>query len=346
MKIGLWADNVNFPSLPLMKLSAYHKSRGDAVTLIDNSDSKDNKKGNNGNNSAKQAHYDIAYISKTFNLPNLRRIPALDFTPNADKVVCGGTGPAITVENEKEVYDHQKDPPLASAIEHISPDYGLYPDLTKDTAFGFLTRGCPNECKFCVVSNKEGCRSIQTAELNEFWRGQKHIKLMDANLLACREREKLIQELITSNAVIDYTQGLDARCIDADTAILLCRTNIKMVHFAFDLLANEQALVRGLTIFRKHFPKNDRSCKVYILTNYNTSHAEDWYRVQKVIELGYQPDVRIYRKGTHDRFLTDLQRWANASTLYRSCAFADYVPRADGQRCGALYQDILQYREG
>jgi hypothetical protein len=115
-----------------------------------------------------------------------------------------------------------------------------------------------------------------------------------------------------------------------------------MVHFAFDLMQNEADVVRGLTLFRKHFQKCDRSCKVYILTNYNTTHAEDWYRVQKVIELGFQPDVRIYQKGTHSRFLTDLSRWANNSRLYRVCpSFADYIPRKDGKRCGELYQDIL-----
>jgi len=325
MKIGLWADNVNFPSLPMMKLSAYHKSIGDTVKLIDDP----------------KERFDTAYISKTFNLPGLRKIPVLDFTPNADAVHYGGSGFAITTENGKEVFNQGKDKPLTDEIEHIYPDYGLYHDLTKDTAFGFLTRGCPNNCGFCIVGSKEGCKSVRIAELSEFWRGQRHIKLMDANLLACRERDTLIQALIDSGAQIDYTQGLDARFIDDDAARLLCRTNIKMVHFAFDLMKHEREIVRGLEIFRKHFTKTDRSCQVYILTNYNTTHVEDWYRVRRVIELGYQPDVRIYQKGTHDRFLTDLSRWANAHALYRSSSFADYVPRVDGKRCGELYSSII-----
>jgi hypothetical protein len=117
--------------------------------------------------------------------------------------------------------------------------------------------------------------------------------------------------------------------------------NIKMAHFAFDLMQNEAAVIRGLSLFHKHFQKSDRHCKVYILTNYNTTHAEDWYRVKKAMDLGFQPDVRIYRKGTHSRFLTDLSRWANFSRLYRSCSFADYVPRKDGKSCGELYGPIL-----
>ena len=325
MKIGLWADNVNFPSLPMMKLSAYHKNLGDETKLI----------------TAPDEHFDLAYISKTFNLPGVRKIPTLGFTPNADVIHYGGSGTAITVIDGKEVYTQGKDTPLPHEVEHIYPDYGLYSELTRDTAFGFLSRGCPNNCGFCIVTSREGCKSVRVAELSEFWRGQRNIKLMDANLLACRDQDLLIHSLISSGAQIDYTQGLDARFIDEHTAQLLCRTNIKMVHLAFDLMKFEREIVCGLEIFRRHFQKSDRSCQVYILTNYNTTHAEDWYRVRRVIELGYQPDVRIYRKGTHDRFLTDLSRWANAHALYRSSSFEDYVPRKDGKRCSELYGNII-----
>ena len=115
-----------------------------------------------------------------------------------------------------------------------------------------------------------------------------------------------------------------------------------MIHFAFDLLKNEADIVRGLDLFKKYTTTTCRERKVYILTNYNTTHAEDWYRAKKVIELGFQPDVRIYRKGTHSRFLTDLSRWANLSRLYRTCSFAEYIPRKDGKNCGELYRDILK----
>jgi hypothetical protein len=106
-------------------------------------------------------------------------------------------------------------------------------------------------------------------------------------------------------------------------------------------MKNEREIVKGLKTFRAVFNGSDRDCKVYILTNYNTTHAEDWYRVKRVMELGFQPDVRIYRKGTHDKFLTDLSRWANNSRIYRACGFEDYVPRKDGKRCGELYRDII-----
>ena len=325
MKVGLWSDAVNFPSLPLMKLSAYYKAQEACVKLI-------------GDFSER---FDIAYCSKTFNLPLIKKIPQLPCMPLADEIHLGGTGFAIQTVDGKEQYIYSKDLPLPPEIEYIYADYGLYPELTKDTAFGFLTRGCPNFCGFCHVSKKEGSRSVQAADLSGFWREQRNIKLMDANLLACDNAAELLVSLIESGAHIDFTQGLDARYVDEDTARIICGVNIQMVHFAFDLMRNEADIIRGLTLFRKYFKKSDRHCKVYILTNYNTTPAEDWYRVQKVIELGFQPDVRIYQKGAHSRFLTDLARWANNVRIYRSCSFAEFIPRKDGKRCGELYKSIL-----
>jgi hypothetical protein len=256
-----------------MKISAYHKARGDDVKLIDDFGER----------------FDVAYCSKTFNLLNIKKIPLLPALPLADEVHLGGTGYAIDVIGGRERYDKSKDAPLPADVEHIYPDYGLYPQLTEGTAFGFLTRGCPNACPFCVVSAHEGVKCVQVADLSEFWCGQRNIKLMDANLLACDNRESLIRSLAESGARIDFTQGLDARFIDHGIAELLCKCNISAVHFAFDVMRNEYAVIKGLEIFRAAFSGNDRALKVYVLTNYNTSHAEDWYRVRRVMELGYHP---------------------------------------------------------
>ena len=49
------------------------------------------------------------------------------------------------------------------------------------------------------------------ADLSKFWSGQKEIKLLDANLLACPDHEKLILQLAESRAYVDFSQGLDIR---------------------------------------------------------------------------------------------------------------------------------------
>lgn len=325
MKIGLLSDACNFPSLPLMKISAYHKQLGDDVKIVDSS----------------LERFDLVYLSKTFNL-NLDNIPQLLYVPQADKYEKGGTGFAIEIQNGKEVYKKELDRPLPVEIENIYPDYFLFPHLTRNTAYGFLSRGCPNNCPFCIVSVKEGICSRKVADLKDFYKGQRFINLLDANILACKDREDLLQQLIQSGAYIDYSQGLDARLVNKDIAYLLSKTRVKMIHFAFDLMKNESQILQGLKTYTDFNGKNHRKQKVYVLTNYNTSFQEDLWRVLKVRELGFSPYVTIYRKGTHARFLTDLARWCNNSVIFNSTDFADYVPRKDGLSIKHLYPEILK----
>lgn len=312
MNVGLFdVDSHNYPNLPLMKISAWHKSQGDNVEFV-----------------LPIKHYDKIYVSKVFGdeystMPN--------FYLQADEVIYGGTGFAITVENGKEVYHKDRDPNLPYEIEHIYPDYSLYPELTKDTAFGFLTRGCCNNCDFCIVSKKEGMCSTKVADLSEFWRGQKNIDLLDANLLACKDRMELLKQLADSKANVDFTQGLDARFITEEVAKALMKIKIKMIHFAFDFMKNEKQIIKGLRTFKEISGMTDNKAVVYMLTNYNTTIEEDLYRVQMIKNCGYLPDVRIYRKPTAPKILKDLQRWCNNRFLYRSCDFMDYIPRADGK---------------
>lgn len=318
MNIGLFdVDSHNYPNLPLMKISEWHKAQGDNVEFV-----------------IPLKHYDKIYVSKVFGneyttMPN--------FCLQTNEVIYGGTGFAITVENGKEVYHKDRDPNLPYEIEHIYPDYSLYPELTKDTAYGFLTRGCCNNCSFCIVSKKEGMCSQKVADLSEFWRGQKNIDLLDANLLACKERMDLLKQLADSKANVDFTQGLDARFITEDVAVALTKIKIKMVHFAFDFMKNEKQIVKGLKTFKEISGMSDNKAVVYMLTNYDTTIEEDLYRVRMIKECGYLPDVRIYRKPTAPKILKDLQRWCNNRFLYRSCDFMDYVPRADGKTIQQLY---------
>lgn len=323
MKIGLYdADSHNFPNLPLMKISAFHKSKGDDVEFADHI-----------------THYDKVYVSKVFG----DEYSQLNMTVfNADEIEYGGTGFAITIENGKEVYHKDRDKNLPYEIEHIYPDYSLYPNLTKDKAYGFLTRGCCNNCDFCVVSKKEGQCSKKVADLSEWWNGQKGIVLLDANLLACREREDLIQQLIDSNATVDFTQGLDARFITPIIAKLLKKVKTKSYHFAFDFMKNENAILQGLKTFVEVVKPKKRQCYVYVLTNYNTTFAEDWYRVEKLREIGLDPDIRIYRKNTAPKITRDLQRWCNNRFLYHSCDFFDYVPRTDRKSIKELYPNEMR----
>jgi sulfur transfer complex TusBCD TusB component (DsrH family) len=319
MKIGLYdVDSRNFPNLALMKLSAYHKSIGDEVEMY-----------------FPLTHYDKVYVSKVFG----DEYSQFDYTAiNADIIEYGGTGFAITIENGREIYHKDKDISLPYEIEHIYPDYSLYPELTKNKAYGFLTRGCCNNCDFCIVSKKEGICSTKVADLSEWWNGQKDIVLLDPNILACKDREELLRQLIESGARVEFNQGLDARFITKEIAELLKQIKTKIVHFAFDYMKNEDRIIKGLETYRDIVQLNPRNTIVYILVNYNTTFEEDMYRIKKVQELGLTPDIRIYRKQSAPAILRDLQRWCNNRFIYRSVPdFFDYVPRVDGKTIRELY---------
>ena len=87
---------------------------------------------------------------------------------------------------------------LPEDIESCYPDYDLYG--IRDTAYGYLTRGCPRKCPFCIVGQKEGAQAYKVADLSRFWQGQKHIKLLDPNLLACPDWESLLEQIADSGA--------------------------------------------------------------------------------------------------------------------------------------------------
>ena len=218
MRIGLIdVDGHNFPNLPLMKISAYHKSIGDSVEWYDN-----------------LLHsvgepFDKVYMSKVF---SDEYTPDYPYCVNAKEVIKGGTGYSIKIDdNGKECFDKNNHNDLPYEIEHIYPDYSLYPEYTDDTAYGFLTRGCCNNCSFCIVSKKEGICSHKVADLSEFWNGQKNIKLLDPNLLACKEHLDLLQQLVDSKAVVDFTQGFSTNNVEVLNANVLCTVIIASIVF-------------------------------------------------------------------------------------------------------------------
>ena len=285
-------DGHNFPNLPLMKISAWHKGKGDSVEWYDPLTAWINPP-------------DKVYMSKVFT-----------FTPDYPHPVCateiikGGTG-----------YEYPSGGQLLpDEIEHIYPDYSLYPELCKDTAYGFLTRGCPRGCDFCIVKDKEGKKSCKVADLSEFWNGQKNIILFDPNMFACTEWKSLSEQLIDSEAYIDFSQGCDIRIMTEEKANYIKQMKIKQIHFAWDRYEDKGIIIPKFQMFKEITNWDRRKMSVYVLTNFNTTFEQDLERVYTLRDLGYWPYIMIFDK--QNTKPTDsvrrLQRWVNMRATFES----------------------------
>ena len=321
MKIGLidadlmWQKRANgrrygktkadiFPNLAIMKLSAWHKQQGDEVEWYFG-----------------LKHYGRVYVSKVFSTT-----PESTDMINADEVIRGGSGYAIQLIDGREVWNGN-DRPLPPEVEHMMPDYSLYP-MVKDTAIGFLSRGCPRGCHFCHVAAKEGRRSYKVADLSEWWSGQRNICLCDPNILACREWRDLLGQLADSKARVDINQGMDARLLTVEKVEMLNRINLSTIHFAWDDYRQKDAVLRGLQCFADNFHRSlDKGhwAQVFVLTNFDTTPEQDLERIYTLRDMGFEPYVMVYDKQHAAPFYKSLQRWVNMRAIFhRVRTFEEY----------------------
>lgn len=313
MRVGLIdCDSHNFPNLPLMKLSAFHKAQGDAVEFgrID-------------------SRYDLLYVSKVF---TESKEPEL---PEYGQIIRGGSG-----------YDLRNK--LPDEVEHVYPDYALYPEYTKNTAYGFLTHGCPRRNHtFCITPQKDGCISRKVADLSEFWKGQKEIVLLDQNILACKEHMELLGQLADSRALVDFNGGMDIRFLNEEVIAMLRRIRVKEFHFAWD--DPKEKLEEKFRMFMGSGITKPWNTRVYVLTNYWSSMEEDLYRIYTLHSMGYLPFIMIYDKQKYvdarGRWLPDvaekfteeqlrnfkvcqhMQRWCGRINILANCpTLEEYEP--------------------
>lgn len=309
MRVGLIdVDGGNYPNLPLMKLAAWHKSQGDAVEWY---------------NPLLSGHVDRVYMSKVFSFS-----PDYEYNIDADEIIAGGSGYCIELVDGKEVYNTGRDIPLSEQVEHIFPDYSIYG--VNDTAYGFMTRGCPRGCAFCHVAAKEGKRSHKVADLSEFWSDQPNIVLYDPNVLACAEWGNILEQLARTRATVDFNQGLDIRLMTPEKAEALAQIKTARLHFAWDNYEDKDMILPKFEEFRKASRINAHNLVVYVLCNFNTTIAQDLERIYTLRDMGFAPYVMLYDKANipprHE--LKRLQRWVNNRfVFYKTNTFDEYKQR-------------------
>lgn len=296
MKIGLIdVDGHNFPNIPLMKLSAWHKAQGDQVEWY---------------RPLLTGHCDTVYMAKVFSFS-----PDYGYPVDADLVVKGGSGYCIELQNGREIWTG-KDACLPDEIEHIYPDYALY-GIT-NCAYGYLSRGCPRQCYFCHVKTKEGIKAHKVADLSEFWCGQKNIEVCDPNILACPDAEDLLRQLADSKAMVNLNQGIDARLLTPEKVKILKKIKMKRYHFAWDNPKDEDKILPKLKMFLEIAKPYKKNVMVFCLVNFNSTLDEDFHRIYTLRDLGVQPYIMIYDKEHCDPVYQKIQRWVNAPALFWS----------------------------
>jgi len=288
-KIGLIdADGKNYPNIALMKISAYHKSIGDQVSWVS------------------IGEYDYTYISKVFTFSH-------DFIKglsNYGKIIKGGTG-----------YNYDT---LPNYIDTLCPDYSIYPQYKE--AYGFLTRGCPKKCSWCIVPKKEG-DICAYADIENFLNGRKIAVLMDNNVLAHEHGLKQIEKLSKLGIKVDFNQGLDAEIIAKNESIAKLLSTIKWykpLRMACDTKKQMKYIEKATELLRKY---NTRPTNyfVYVLVK----DIEDaLIRVEFLRKLKLDPFAMPYRdfitNTPPNRKQKDFARWVNHKAIFATISFDQY----------------------
>lgn len=291
MRIGLVdVDGKNFPNLALMKLSAWHKALGDSVEFADPMFGK----------------YDRVYMSKVFTFTE----ECLDIYHC--EVIRGGTG----FQDYSNI--------LPDEVEHICPDYSLY---GVDEAYGFLTRGCPNHCPWCIVPSKEG--SINPASpIKEFLGGKSRAILLDNNVLASDFGLEQIEEIVRMGISVDFNQGLDARlaCKDSYILDLLAKVKwIRYIRFACDRMSQLESVTKCISELKR---RGIKPYRIFIYCLIGEDVSEAFERINALRKLDVNPFAQPYRdfenKKKPSKEQRILARWCNHKAIFKSIDFFEY----------------------
>ncbi|MBI2061020.1 MAG: hypothetical protein HYT87_14735 [Nitrospirae bacterium] len=273
MIVNLVQVDGKLPNLALMKLSAWHKSRGDGVRL----------------NSMGRA--DRTYVSSVFSWSEAKRRRWTALYPDA---ITGGSGfdPAVRLPEE---------------IQWMKPDFDLFPEYPACVVYSY--ERCPRKCGFCVVPGQN--IPEYHSSVRRLWDGKRRImEFLDNNPMADPEWPKTVRELQELDLSSRW-HGLDIRLVSETNALLLAGLRIDgYLHFAFDHVGMAKLVGRNVDLLCGA-GIGKRRLMFYVLTNYDSTFEEDVERVEILRLLGVLPYVMVYEKGQAPARARAFQRWVN-----------------------------------
>ena len=296
MNVLLIDVDSKIPNLALMKISQYHKLKGDNV----------------GFNIRDPA---LIYASIIFR-KNKHLLDGLKYIyPNA-KIDIGGPG-----------YDLNKK--LPEEIEKLTPDYSLYPD--NDRFIGFTSRGCIRNCPFCIVRKKEGAFKIQfdspISALKTIMGNAEYdkIEFLDNNILANKKWfMDLTEEIIKRNLKVDFNQGLDIRLLDIDIAKRISELKpVNCFKFAFDNMDYKDHVLKGIDLLKNAGVCVRRHVMFYVYVENDEYYNDAVERCRILKEHGATAYIMLNLECKHTKRLKQLKRWTRP-WLFWSIDINDY----------------------
>lgn len=323
MKIGLvdvdghakkkkWGATI-YPNLALAKIARYWGNRGGIVSWA-----------------SPMEHYDIVYMSKVFNFS-----PDDTYIYDADKIIKGGTG-----------YDPLSQ--LPDEIDRLQPDYSIYPNIPKDTAYGFLTRGCPNKCRWCVVPKKEGAIRPYMDVDEIAIEGRRKLVLMDNNILAAGDYGiQQLQKIIERGYRVDFNQALDARLVTDEIAQLLAKVkwlDNNRIRFGCDTHGQIAECERAMNMINRYGFKGQYFLYTMLTSDFRECYERItywWHRTKETRALHQgryvYPHAQPYRDPNNPHHIIpqwqkDMAGWVNKKAHFVAHSFEEFEPRK-GFRC-------------
>lgn len=217
MKILLVEPNYKnkYPPMGLMKISTYHKGRGDEVTFYKGVMDSAEFCGN---------HYDRVYITSLFTFyynQTVKTIKSYEKLISPEKIFIGGILVSLMNEKIKEDIDCRiniltgllTDSNVLGLgdsvnIDILPLDYSILDDISYkypagDNYFAYISRGCTNKCSFCAVPILEPKFCItnnivqQVETISEEFGEKKNLLLLDNNILSfgVNELEQIVSDI-------------------------------------------------------------------------------------------------------------------------------------------------------
>lgn len=307
-----WGATI-YPNLALAKIARYWRNRGGQISWA-----------------SPMEHYDIVYMSKVFNFS-----PDDTYIYDADKIIKGGTG-----------YDPLSQ--LPDEIDRLQPDYSIYPNIPKDTAYGFLTRGCPNKCRWCVVPKKEGAIRPYMDVDEIAIEGRRKLVLMDNNILAAGDYcIQQLQKIIERGYRVDFNQALDARLVTDEIAQLLAKVkwlDNNRIRFGCDTHGQIAECERAMNMINRYGFTGQYFLYTMLTSDFRECYERItywWHRTQET-RATHQgryvyPHAQPYRDPNNPHHIIpqwqkDMAGWVNKKAHFVAHSFEEFEPRK-GFRC-------------